>query len=1175
MRRIILIVFLISMYNVHSQNLNYQNELERMIKIPKTPEAEAFAKYGNTSVNMYSGTPTVSIPIYTISGRELDLPISLTYDASGVKVSQLASQVGLNWNLNVGGRVSRTINGMVDDYFYIAPASTSYTSVYSNSDVYVEGVPTGKTLRELILENLNPPQTFPSQSAAENYFKFLKEISDNKLDTQPDYFSFNALGNNDNFVYVIDSLGGSFQSLDNPRTKVSATFDATNTYITSWTVVTEDGTKFYFNQAEKTSVENLNDIVGTVVLQDYYSSWLLTKIESPNLKDVYEFTYSDLGLSETQPNLSTKVITNEMSNPNPEWNGSITYQDTNYKISQLALTKITHNNRVVVDLTLKSRFDFSLPSAISKIDIYKYDGSSVLKTFLFNHSYFGIVSGADPKFQSPFSIRLKLDSITIKSGVSTSLYSYKFDYFSPESVPSRDSYGIDYLGLYNGKSNSVLYPSVTVNGVYFSGADRSPDFNKAIIGTLKTLTYPTGGYTEFTYEPNKTTYTLNDVSETVHDVTYGSLSVSGGVGNGADCGNCCLDQYGSPPNNNSVLFNITEPGNYRISYTNTGGGDSEAYLFLRSSIQNFTPELNYNQVIDQSNCAVLVPMTWTNFSGYNDDSVYLTPGTYQITLVKGYFTGGSGTISLSVHREETISSTIVGTGEVARAGIRIKNIKDYRDVGVLSLEKEYQYTTTLNGANSSGEILFQPSFYTISNYQVYIDQPDLTKGQVMGLNTLTRMTRVGSWSGGSRPHIAYTKVYEIQKSGGVNNGYVEYYFNTGWYNGIFSTGITPSVNLYRNDFSTGKKWKSNVYNRSDELLKTEVTEYTNTRYFGNSTLYIYNNIYNSYSYVDIYPDGTGKYRYKYTPAIFIGFNGPYAPGSSVNASHPNSCTYCLPTLDYSSLETRQTYAQGNTGGVLTEESTMYYNGVASTQSTINTYGNVDIDYLLRETATINSKGESLITKQYYPKDFPAIPYTTLVSNNRLTEVIQTETFKKTGTNPEQKLFTRKNEYIDTSKGIFPNEILAAKATDILEGRIRYGYSDGNVVEASQLSGDNTETHTSYIWGYDKSLPIAKLENIKYADIPSSTILNLQAASDNDVDEVTEQILRTELNNLRLQFPNVKITTFTFDPHVGIKSMTDPKGQVFYYHYDEFNRLEFVIDSEGKVLSKNQYNFRTN
>ena len=80
------VVFLCVVQSHSQENLNYQKELERMVKVPNNPEASAFTKYGNTSVSMYSGTPNISIPLYSIQGRELSIPISLTYDLSLIHI---------------------------------------------------------------------------------------------------------------------------------------------------------------------------------------------------------------------------------------------------------------------------------------------------------------------------------------------------------------------------------------------------------------------------------------------------------------------------------------------------------------------------------------------------------------------------------------------------------------------------------------------------------------------------------------------------------------------------------------------------------------------------------------------------------------------------------------------------------------------------------------------------------------------------------------------------------------------------------------------------------------------------------------------------------------------------------------------------------------------------------
>ena len=40
-----------------------------------------------------------------------------------------------------------------------------------------------------------------------------------------------------------------------------------------------------------------------------------------------------------------------------------------------------------------------------------------------------------------------------------------------------------------------------------------------------------------------------------------------------------------------------------------------------------------------------------------------------------------------------------------------------------------------------------------------------------------------------------------------------------------------------------------------------------------------------------------------------------------------------------------------------------------------------------------------------------------------------------------------------------------------------------------------------------------------------------------------------------------------------KSITDPRGEVMYYVYDEFNRLKFVKNTEGEILKEHSYNYK--
>src|SRR5579859_7321356 len=82
--------------------------------VPPTPNAAAFQKYGDIPVSAYTGIPDISIPLYTAKFRDISVPISLSYHASGIKVSEEASQVGLGWVLNAGGNITRNIVGYDD-----------------------------------------------------------------------------------------------------------------------------------------------------------------------------------------------------------------------------------------------------------------------------------------------------------------------------------------------------------------------------------------------------------------------------------------------------------------------------------------------------------------------------------------------------------------------------------------------------------------------------------------------------------------------------------------------------------------------------------------------------------------------------------------------------------------------------------------------------------------------------------------------------------------------------------------------------------------------------------------------------------------------------------------------------------------------------------------------------
>ena len=82
--------------------------------IAPSPNATALGTYADVPVNNYTGVPNISIPLHTVTSRDISLPITLSYHASGIKVAQEASWVGLGWALQAGGVITRTVRSIDD-----------------------------------------------------------------------------------------------------------------------------------------------------------------------------------------------------------------------------------------------------------------------------------------------------------------------------------------------------------------------------------------------------------------------------------------------------------------------------------------------------------------------------------------------------------------------------------------------------------------------------------------------------------------------------------------------------------------------------------------------------------------------------------------------------------------------------------------------------------------------------------------------------------------------------------------------------------------------------------------------------------------------------------------------------------------------------------------------------
>lgn len=241
----------------------------------------------------------------------------------------------------------------------------------------------------------------------------------------------------------------------------------------------------------------------------------------------------------------------------------------------------------------------------------------------------------------------------------------------------------------------------------------------------------------------------------------------------------------------------------------------------------------------------------------------------------------------------------------------------------------------------------------------------------------------------------------------------------------------------------------------------------------------------------------------------------------------------------------------------------YLNG--NSIENLTTYSYSPRRYLKMETK-FNSDDVTESTTYIYSHENLSEPYMYEYSfiNN-----VMGETVKELTTKNGQHIKTFNKSY--EKNGITNNKIkpvnffIQKDQNDIQNIAIINKYDDiGNILEFSQ----NNSPSIVMIYGYNKSLPIAKIENATYTQVQQYEA-NLQALS-NGTDE---NALSTALNNLRSALPNAMVSTYTHKPLIGISTATDPKGDKQTYHYDSFNRLQFVKDKEGNILSENEYHYK--
>jgi hypothetical protein len=451
--------------------------------IPQTPEAAALQRFGETDVDLFKGETSISIPIYTLSTKGINVPVYLSYNAGGFRVSELSTNVGLGWNLNYGGMISQNIRDRND--MTVARRRTPDIQNFIPT-VDHNGVPNADYITAI-------------------------DIMEENDDTEPDIFHFNFLGRSGKFLFN-DSLNHIYTI---PHEKLEIEFLPDSSW---FTIKDENGMLYYFTSREISIVTqqcdlgfaNPRDIINTHV-----TNWYLTKIKHPfgdSVVFVYEaniMRYRE-GISETR----YKYL--PTSNCGPHGTTFISKESVCTRIMNISAHRIKKiisggigeiefyyvNPRLDVDY-------YEVNSAKSLDSIIIRNNDRKINKFIFTYNYFAPsnIESLSPEDQ-PLNRRLKLTRLTDES-----TGDYVFKYNESMILPNRLSNSQDKLGYANGtNTNGTFIPC----GIGFQNC-KTRDINLSRLQTnvLQDLTYPTGGKTKFIYEPHE-----SQKIDIVYDTTY-------------------------------------------------------------------------------------------------------------------------------------------------------------------------------------------------------------------------------------------------------------------------------------------------------------------------------------------------------------------------------------------------------------------------------------------------------------------------------------------------------------------------------------------------------------------------------------------------------------------------------------------------------------------------------
>ena|GEM_PF-1702632 len=1124
------------------------------VVVPPSPAAAALFHDIDIPVDYYTGCINTTIPIFEVKLGPLKVPISLHYKAGGVKVEEEAGWTGLSWDLQAGGAIGRTIVGRPDENSLSAPGGGGY-----RTGAVSLGMPNP-------MDELGTDVWFSNLGNCN-----LQKIALGKvLELTPDNYFINLCGNSARLFFDYNSK---------PYISPYKAWKITGNEANGFTVVTDDGTTYVCQLAEysNTSITTSSGDDNSVPIMGN-TSWLLTRIISSNKTDTVNFSYKPITYNPTFyiPQESQGVLWPGQSAscgatppPAPHY---YTYSSTT--INGYVLSSIYTRNQRVDFISNANRSDIpdstkGLPYKLDSIKIYAI-GSGIpdllLNKFAFTYDYFS--DGGS----GPADLRLRLLSVVNTDASGTLPQRYDFTYWG-NYLPAKTSKGQDLYGYYNGKTNTTLIPTVANNGVIVQQlANRDIDSTLANTGMLKTIKYPTGGMTSFEYEQNR-------------EGKADSLSVP-------------LSASVSTPYSKNVHTSYAEE---YFTIAPISMGPSIQQVTVAVAINTEFPGMNGDVTVALYGDSGRTFIKSYSSNGVHDYTMYLGAGVYKITSSKQEGANESG--SIEVRWLGHVAAPYVGNPV---GGSRIKRM--VQSDATTTKIKRFLYN--LDDSTSSGNAM-APGVYGDFEYSPQYCGTAKAGDWRFYMQHSVSVTAVGGVKGGD---IGYTKV-TVLDGDNAEDGREEYYYT---FAPDLGGGGYPYAPLTSADDEKGLLLTKMIYKQDGTLVMTEQNEYN------------FNDALGDPNFRHIYGVKAGQQQVSNT------YNGncPAGPGWSFSSRLYKMCQF-WPVLSntkniiYSSngndsLSTYTYFNYDTTNGqvirkaFLTSKSdTLYtyikFSGTFTGTPVYDQMQNLNMVSVPVETdqfrnqAVVEKKmtnyalfpagGKQLVLPSSVQLQTGNGPLETrlllnkydswgnLQSVNKINDVQKVYLYDYQHVYPVAEIINADSASVaytsfeaDGNGGIYLNNGVAGiVSTDGITGTKCYVIDNA----LARFNLDPSKTYIVSLWakngtprnnGFNGSTQVIAdnttwtagktVRGWTYLEKRFSGVTTINVGGGGGlVDEV------------RFYPANAQMTTYTYQPLVGMTSQCDAASRITYYEYDGLQRLLRIRDMDGNIVKQFQYQYQ--